>query len=657
VADTKDADNTGLVTAEPTLARADIGTLARTAVVILTVAGIALSVYQLFGFGKYVTTLLQGQYLYLLAGLFLAQAFLCFRMFRTSPATPQWYDWTLSALALAGMGYFAATAEQSLDSGWEYAAPETARWVSLLVYVLILEGTRRAGGLPLFIIVAVFSLYPTFADKVPNPLNGFAQPFWDTVPYHIISAESSFGIPMRAFGTLVIGFILFGAVLQRTGGGKFFNDLALALVGRFRGGAAKVAIFASGFMGSMSGSVISNVLTTGAVSIPAMKKSGFQPRYAAATEACASTGGVLMPPIMGATAFVMASFLERPYIEIALAATIPSILYYFGLFAQIDAYAARRGLKGIAREDLPSLSAAVKEGWLYLFVFGLLIFMMVHLRQDTLAPFYATALLLVINQFLKRHRFTWVSGADLVFGVGKALAELTAVLLGVGLIVGAFSATGLAGTLVNDLVFMAGNNVIVLLIMGALTAFVFGMGMTVTACYIFLAVVLAPALEQAGLNRLAVHLFILYWGMVSYITPPVALGAFAAATMAGSSPFRTGLEAMRLGGVIYIAPFFFVLNPALVGVGSAGEIAFVLATALIGITFISGALQGHVSYVGGLGSGLAGVFMRVVLFAAGLLFAAPGNDTIGVTHLQLSMAAIALALPPIIYAWTRHRET
>ena len=202
-----------------------------------------MSVYQLFGLGRYVTTLLQGQYLYLLGGLFLAQVFLCFRMFKAAPAIPQWYDWALSALALAGMGYFAATAEQSLDSGWEYAAPDTARWVSLLVYLLILEGTRRAGGFTLFIIVAVFSVYPTFADKVPNPLNGFAQPFWDTVPYHIISAESSFGIPMRAFGTLVIGFILFGAVLQRTGGGKFFNDLALALVGRFRGGAAKVAIF------------------------------------------------------------------------------------------------------------------------------------------------------------------------------------------------------------------------------------------------------------------------------------------------------------------------------------------------------------------------------------------------------------------------------
>ena len=209
------------------------------------------------------------------------------------------------------MGYFAATAEQSLDSGWEYAAPDTARWVSLLVYLLILEGTRRAGGFTLFIIVAVFSVYPTFADKVPNPLNGFSQPFWDTVPYHIISAESSFGIPMRAFGTLVIGFILFGAVLQRTGGGKFFNDLALALVGALPG------------RGGQGGDLRVRLhgLDVGLGNLQRIDHRGsVDPRHEevrllsrampAATEACASTGGVLMPPIMGATAFVMASFLS-----------------------------------------------------------------------------------------------------------------------------------------------------------------------------------------------------------------------------------------------------------------------------------------------------------------------------------------------------------
>ena len=205
-----------------------------------------------------------------------------------------------------------------------------------------------------------------------------------------------------------------------------------------------------------------------------------------------------MPPIMGATAFVMASFLSRPYVDIALAAAIPSLLFYWALFMQIDAYSARRGLRGIPRPDLPVLRRVLAEGWPYVFVFALLLFMMVGLRRETSAPFYSVLLLLVVNQFRASHRLDWRRFGNMLVGVGLALAELTAILLGVGLIVGAFSATGLAGTLVNELVFMAGDNVLVLLLMGAVTAFIFGMGMTVTACYIFLAVVLAPRSKPAG---------------------------------------------------------------------------------------------------------------------------------------------------------------
>ncbi len=633
---------------------APLSRTAKFAVAALTVAAVALSIHQLFNLQVFGIVLLEGTYLYILAGVFLAAAFLVFPLFREKGPGPA--DWALFTLALAAAAYFAATADRSLEEGWEFAAPDEARWVSILFYVLILEGTRRAGGFVLFLIVLLVSLYPTIADVMPDPLSGFASPFWDLAAYHMISSESSFGIPMRAFGSLVIGFILFGAVLQHTGGGKFFNDLALALVGQFRGGAAKVAIFASGFMGSMSGSVISNVLTTGAVSIPAMKRTGFSARYAAATEACASTGGVLMPPIMGATAFVMASFLSRPYVDIALAAAIPSLLFYFGLFAQVDAYAARRGLKGLERAEVPSLLGALKEGWPYIAVFAVLIWLMVALRLETQAPFWATALLLVINQLLRRHRFTLPALYDLLIGVGRALAELTAVLLGVGLIVGAFSATGLAGTLVNELIFMAGDSTFALLLMGALTAFVFGMGMTVTACYIFLAVVLAPALEQAGLNQLAVHLFILYWGMVSFITPPVALGAFAAATMAGAGPMRTGFEAMKLGGVIYIAPFFFVLNPALVGEAPAGEVILTLATALIGIWLIAGALQGHLSLIGDFGARAKGWLGRLLAGAGGLMLAAPGGGETGISHWTLVAFGLALAAPAALLAMTGRRD-
>ncbi|MEP3331168.1 TRAP transporter fused permease subunit [Sedimentitalea sp.] len=623
-------------------------------VITATLAAILASVNQLFNLrlGNY--TMLEGQYLYILAGLFLSVTFVCFRVDGKASAHAPWYDWMLALASLIVAVYFVATASESLDSGWEYAAPQRAVVFSVALYVLILEATRRAGGWVLFGIVATFSLYPTFAGSMPDPLSGFQSPFLDVVPYFMISSEASFGIPMNAFGNLVIGFVLFGAILQFTGGGKFFNNLALALVGQFRGGAAKVAIFASGFMGSMSGSVISNVLTTGAVSIPAMKRTGFSARYAAATEACASTGGVLMPPIMGATAFVMAAWLSRPYVDIMMAAAVPSILYYFGLFVQIDAYAARNDLRGLPRSELPRLKETMRGGWQYIVVFAVLTFLMVAFRWETTAPFYAIVLLLVINQFSHHDRFTRQGFMDMIVSVGRTLGELTAIVLGIGIIVGSFQATGLTGPLATELIFMAGDNVFVLLVMGAITSFVFGMGMPVTACYIFLAVVLAPTLVQAGLNELAVHLFILYWGMVSFITPPVAIGAFGAASLAGASPMRTGVEAMRLGGVIYIVPFFFVLNPALIGEGTLSEMAILFVGALIGIWLISAALQGYVSFFGALPSGIKGVALRVLLFGGGMLIAAPTGDAFGLLHLAVSGAGVALAILPLAVARRNH---
>jgi TRAP transporter 4TM/12TM fusion protein len=618
--------------------------------VALTLTAIFLAVNQLFNLRLFVgVVIIENRYLYLLAGIFLALAFAAFPISPRARGGPTpWYDLILAALSLGACGYFTFTAHRSLMEGWEYAAPPLAMAMSFLLWVLIIEATRRTGGLVIAVIVFFFSLYPVFADVVPGPISGFAQPFDDTIAYHLISNESSFGIPMKAFGQLVIGFILFGATLQFTGGGRFFNNLALSLVGGFRGGAAKVAIFASGFMGSMSGSVVSNVLTTGVVSIPAMKRAGFSSRYAAGTEACASTGGVLMPPVMGTTAFVMASFLGMPYSQIIIAAAIPSILYYLGLFVQIDAYAARNGLKGMPRSELPSLKETFKEGWHYIFVFAILIVMMIVFRQETLAPFYATAALVVINQLHKSTRLNFNGFINLLTGVGRSLAELVAILLGVGLIIGAFSATGLAGTLANDLVFLAGNNVFVLLIMGAITAFIFGMGMTVTACYIFLAVVLAPALTRAGLDPLAVHLFIMYWGMVSFITPPVALGAFAAATIARTSPIMAGLQAMRLGSIIYIVPFFFVLNPALIGRGSAYEVITVLITALIGVWFIGSSLQGYLAGVGDIGRGVPALLRRLMLAIGGLFLAAPGHIGLGLDHMQMTLVGIAFAIPVIL---------
>lgn len=602
---------------------------------------------------------LSNHYLYAILALLLPLTFIFFPAFSGArrEGVP-WYDIALAGATFATCAFFFSNATNIVDQGWEFVAPDYAIYMSYALWVLVLEAVRRAGGLAIFIIVTVLSVYPLVADVMPGPISGLASTPGETAAYHVMSIESILGIPMRAFAELVIGFLIFGVALQYTGGGKFFLNLAFALLGGVRGGAAKVAIFASGLMGSMSGSVITNVLTTGVMTIPAMKRTGFAPHYAGGVEACASTGGVLMPPVMGATAFIMATILEVPYADIAIAAVIPSALYFFGLFMQIDAYSARKQLKGLPREELPTIGPTLREGWYFVFVFALLIFMLIYLRREALAPFYATAILIVLNQVFPHNRWGLKELKAFVMGTGLLLTELTAILAAVGLIVGSLSMTGMAGTLVNDLVFLAGGSPMILLLMGALTSFIMGIGMTVTAAYIFLAIVLAPALIQGGLNPMAVHLFILYWGMVSYITPPVALGAYAAAALARATPMRTGLEAMRLGSIIYFVPFFFVLNPALILQGSWPAILGACCTAFLGVMLIAGALQGYLVGVGRLDNGGAfGMATRAGLFIGGLSLATPaGTPVLGLSGVGVNLAAGALIALSAGTAWLRNRR-
>ncbi|MGD9951039.1 MAG: TRAP transporter permease [Burkholderiales bacterium] len=620
----------------------------RGVLIALVVGAIGLALNQLLNLGFFVgKTLLDSAYLYWLCALLVGGVFLLV------PATKgarrdgvPWYDALLFAATFAVFAYYALHAQRIVEEAWEYKAPALAVWVAYAGWLLLLEATRRAGGTAVFVVVTVVSLYPVFAGYMPGPISGLPRDLAATASFHFASSESALGIPTRAFGELVIGFVMFGAVLQYTGAATFFNNLAFALFGSVRGGPAKVSIFASGLMGSVSGSVVSNVLTTGVVTIPAMKRIGFQPAYAGGVEACASTGGVLMPPVMGATAFVMAAFLGVPYVTIAIAALVPSLLFYFALFVQIDGYAAKRGLKGLPRAELPSLKATFAEGWQYLFVFALLVWMLLVLQRESLAPFYATALLLVINQFSRRYRLDWARLRTLLAGVSGALSELAALLAGVGLIIGALSVTGLAGTLANDLVYLAGNNIYVLLVMGAITSFIFGMGMTITACYIFLAIVLAPPLVAAGFDPVAVHLFMMYWGMVSFITPPVALAAFVASGIAKAPPMQVGMNSVRLGAAMYFVPFFFVLNPALILRGSPGEILVVVGTAVAGIALIASALEGYA-----VGIGRFGWIPRLFVFAGGLMMALPGGGELELSHLQLSLGGIALAGAGLAIAW------
>jgi TRAP transporter 4TM/12TM fusion protein len=626
---------------------------ARVLVALAAVCSVGLSAYLIFGLGPILGTWvpLETQYFYMMLGFLLPVVFLMYPMTASRRGSTPWYDMLLAFLAFSIPMYFAIRGDAMLNEGWEYSAPLHAKVLSFVTWGLVLEALRRAGGTPIFAICLVVSVYPIVAGWMPGVLHGQSVAPDVTAGFHIFGTESVLGIPMNAFANLVIGFLVFGVALQMTGGGAFFLNLAFSLLGHHRGGPAKVAIFSSGLMGSMSGSVITNVLTTGVLTIPAMKKVGFRPAYAGGVEACASTGGVLMPPVMGATAFVMAPFIDSPYSEIVVAAIFPSVLYYLGLFIQIDAYAARYNMKGMPVEELPSLLQTIKDGWYYIAVFAVLMIMLLHLQREAQAPYYATAALLVINQLNSKHRWNLARFGEFVVATGRLFAELAAILAGVGLIIGALSLSGKIGSLTYALVEVAGNNVLLLLVMGAITSFILGIGMTVTAAYLFLAVTLAPALTGQGLDKMAVHMFLFYWGMISFITPPVALGAYAAASIAQSNPMKTGFEAMRLGSIIYFVPFFFVLNPALIGRGPFLEIVIVLATAVAGIFLICAALQGYLWGVGRLDGNMLAWPGRVLLALAGVVLALPGSKLIGYTHIQLLQVAAVLGVSGLVLAW------
>ncbi len=601
-------------------------------------------------------TLLDTEYYWILLAVLLPLVFVLYpaRAGHQLDHVP-WHDMLLFVIATGLASVFAWTARDSAAGGWEYAAPSVAPtwivWSGVAAWLMVLEALRRAGGMALLIIMGTFSLFPLFAGWMPAPLNAPSVSLLDASSFHIFSRESVLGIPMRAFAELVIGFLVFGTALQYTGAGNFFINFAFAICGQYRGGAAKVSIFSSGLLGSMSGSVISNVLTTGTMTIPAMKRTGMKPATAAAVEACASTGAVLAPPVMGATAFVMAEFLDISYAQVAMAAAVPAVLYYFALFMQIDGNAARNGLTGLPKEELPKLRDVFREGWYFIFVIILLVVLLLVMKRENWAPWLATALLLVLNQLFSKQRWGRKEVLGFLEGNGRVFVELVAILAGVGLLVGAFSLTGLTGTLTTELLYIAGDSPLLLILMGAITSFVLGMGMTITACYIFLAVLLAPSLIKVGLDPLAVHMFIMYWGMVSFITPPVALAAFAAASVAKANPMETGLQAMKIGSIIYFVPFFFVMNPSLVLQGSLADFAMHFTTALIGVALVCSGLQGWQQGVGDLRRcGGMEWPVRIALMLGGLMFIAPGGGLMPISPMQMTGGALALTVPALLLA-------
>jgi len=588
--------------------------------------GVLFSIHEIFRLGW--VTLHEHVYYYGMIAIFMSSAFLIFPISKKAPKDRiPWYDFVLVLLTVACCIYLMVHAFKISIEGWAMVGPPSSIVVSIVMWVLVLEVLRRGGGLALLIFAGLISIYPLVAEYMPGFLEGTGWSFSGAAKFHVMTRESIIGIPTRVFCELVIGFMIFSSTLQATGGGLFFTKFASALLGGVRGGPAKVSVVASSLFGTISGSAVANVAVDGWITIPTMKKTGYEPEYAAAVEACASTGGCIMPPVMGAVAFVMSSFLEVPYVTVCIAAAVPAVLYYLGLFVQIDAHAAKKGLFGLPRNELPSLRETLKEGWIYFGGLVVLIYLLFRLKQEAQAPYMASLFLLIGAAFRKETRPNLKMIYNLIINSGIILVEMIAILAGIGLILGGLSMTGVALSFSSELVHLLGNNALAMFIFGAIVSYILGMGMTITACYIILAVVLVPALTPLGFDVMAVHLFVLYCGLFSFITPPVALAAYVAAVIGGANFWKTGFRAMRLCFVLYFVPFFFVYNPALILHGkSVWIILEAVISAFLGVFILASSIEGYL-----VGLGRLNVPLRILFFCSGLMLFIPEpvTDVIG----------------------------
>ncbi len=558
-------------------------------------------------------------------GLALAVVFLTCTIGRRPHKRMPWYDVVLTVFALGILWYVSANYLRLKEDGLANSTDE-AIVLGAIITLLVIEGLRRSAGYVLVGVVGVFLLYAPFAYLVPGQLAGIELPLWKIVINLGFNPNAVFGLPLVVSTTIVIMFILLGQVLFKAGGGEFFTDLAMATMGRRRGGAAKISVVASGLFGTISGTAVSNVVTTGIVTIPLMRQSGYSATHAGAIEAIASTGGQFMPPIMGAAAFLMAEFLEIPYSDIVLAALIPALLYYFAVFIQVDLIAARENITFVDQK-LPNLWAVLARGWYFIVPFAVLIYMLFFEGQPpAVAAIWATGVLTVFGLLFsyKGRKIKPSDIYDVLATTGLVVIELLMIVAAAGFVIGVLHMTGLGPQLPTALIDMAGNNLWIVLAFAAVVCIILGMGMPTAAVYILLAALIAPAVFEAGLDhmpdymqdldpglqRVPAHMFILYFGMLSMITPPIALAAFAAATLTKADPMTTGFVAMRFGWTAYVVPFLFVLSPTLLMFGDWREIILNAATVAVGVYLISVAVIGYFARP-------IGWTMRTVLIVAG----------------------------------------
>lgn len=521
----------------------------------------------------------------------------------------------LSVLVLVHLAYSYKTL--AMRGG---AASEADLWLGGLAMLLVLECTRRLMGWALPIITIVALAYTMWGHAIPGLWGHFPLDLEQLISYQYLTTEGLFGIPLGVSASFIFIFIMFGAFLVSSGTGEFFIKFANAIAGHMRGGPAKVAVISSAFFGTISGSAVANVVSTGSFTIPLMKKIGYRPQFAGAVESVASTGGQFMPPVMGAGAFIMADMLGVGYFEVCKAAIIPACLYYFALLYMVHMEALKTGLTGLSRAELPHLGPVVRQGGHLMIPALFLLFLLTLGFSPMKSGLWSIIAVIVVSSLRQATRMNWRDVVGAMERGAKGCLEVALACACAGIVIGCVTQTGLGLKFSGLVIDAAGGNLMLSLIMVMLASMVLGMGLTTSAAYILTVILGGPVLIELGVPAIAAHLFVFYYACLSCITPPVALAAFAGAAVAGSRPFPTGFESMRLAAVAYISPFFFVYSPVLIWRGAWWEIALACLTAILGSIALGSGLMGYLRT-------RLNWAMRLVLLVAGFGLIKPGLYT------------------------------
>ncbi|MBS8263138.1 TRAP transporter permease [Mesobacillus boroniphilus] len=554
---------------------------------------LAFSVFQLYTsiFGILTAQLQRSIHL----GFALALIFLLFpaRKKNLKEKKVAWYDLLLAVIAVAVGAYWPLMIDELVNRVGRLTP--TDFYIGIAAILLVLEATRRTVGLPIMIIAGLFMAYALYGPYMPGFLAHRGLDLESLVQTMFFTTEGILGTPLGVSSTFIFLFLLFGAFLVKTGVGQYFNDLAVAVAGKSTGGPAKVAIFSSALQGTISGSSVANVVTSGSFTIPMMKKLGYRKEFAGAVEAAASTGGQLMPPIMGAAAFLMVEFIGGgiTYWDIAKAATIPALLYFTGIWIMTHFEAKRIGLRGLSDEEMPNRKEVLKKIYLLLPIL-IVIILMVSGMSIMRAALWSILSTVIVSAFSKETRIGFKDAIDALVDGARTALGVAAATAAAGIIVGVVTKTGLGLKLANGLLDLSGGYLIPTLMLTMLAAIVLGMGSPTTANYVITSTIAAPAIILLGVPDLSAHLFVFYFGIIADITPPVALAAFAAAGVSGGEPLRTGVNSAKLAIAAFIIPYMFVLSPELLMINTTWtELIWVVFTAISGMLAIGAGIIGY----------------------------------------------------------------